>query len=763
MPIIDPSLKFMLQEASEGLERLDALEGVSAGALEAGAPEPTVRVLVQFDGDVAELEAQGFEPRTIAGDVASGLLPLSSVDAVASLPQVVRIELTRPMQSELDRSLPDIRADLVHGLGWRGSGVIVGIIDSGIDLMHQCFRRQDGTTRILSIWDQVLMPAGPESAPMGYAYGVEYSETDINACITAGGPPNTVRHIDGSRLLGHGTHVAGIAAGDGSIAGNGQPAFTYIGIAPEADIIVVRNDAFGGAIGMGDSANTLDAMQYIFDRATALNRPVVINLSQGDNIGPHDGTSLLERGIDNLLGYAGRIMVKSAGNEGDNNRHASGTVVAGVTQNVRFNMPYRNEWPDIIDIWYDGPDRFSITFTSPDGNTTAAVNPGSTTTLTLPNNNRIFVDSTLNNPNNSDNRIFVRIDRGDDDDFVIQAGNWSFNLTGLTVSNGRFDAWIDRNIRPVPTFISHMDRQITISIPGTAREIITVGSYVTNAAGIGSLSSFSSRGPTRDGRPAPTISAPGEWITSARADGIEHGQGQYHMVRGTSMSAPHVTGTVALMLDRNRLLVPQKVRDCLVNSARTDIFTGLVPNNNWGAGKLDAQAALEGASPFTMKLTDDPIKLKFGDDPIKPKFGDDPGTLKFRDDPIDIATNPIVDPVKRPSLEERPELDVSPPDPPWPVINPGIRTPGSVEPSAPFIVSTPHHSQAWSQSYPEAYAQTIAQMESAIQQYEQQLQQAQAAAQAGQLSDEQMQQVEAFYREYEHLVQEYVQLTQQGQ
>ena len=381
---------------------------------------------------------------------------------------------------------------------------------------------------------------------------------------------------------------------------------------------------------MGDSANTLDAVNYIFDRAAGLNRPVVINQSQGDNVGPHDGTSLLERGIDNLLGPQGRAMVKSAGNEGARNRHASGTVTTGGTENVRFNAPLNNPWPDVIDIWYDGPDRFAITFTSPDGNTSAVVNPGDTTILTLANNNRVFVDSTLNNPNNNDNRIFVRIDRGTAPS--IQAGNWSLNLSGLNVTNGRFDAWIDRNIQPVPVFISHIDPEVTISIPGTSREVITAGSYVTDAAGIGSLSSFSSRGPTRDGRTAPTISAPGEWITSARAS-TSNGSGNYRALAGTSMAAPHVAGTAALMLEVRPQLTQAQIRDCLVDNARADAFTGVVPNNNWGAGKLDTRAAFDCASPPKFKFTDDPGTLKFRDDPVTWKFLDDPVTLKFLDDP----------------------------------------------------------------------------------------------------------------------------------
>ena len=649
MSVVDPGLKFLQQESAESTERLSQLKGPAVAGLDMAPEKPTVKVLVQFGGDIADLKKAGFETRTVAGDVATGVIPLEKVDAIAAMPQVLRLELTRPMQAELNQSLPEIRADLVHTgpPGNRGSGVIIGIIDSGIDLTHENFRRPDGTTRILSIWDQNLSPSAGEANPAGYSYGVEYSETDINASIAGGGPPNTVRHTDSDTNSGHGTHVAGIAAGDGSAAGNGgQPSFTFVGVAPEAELIVVRNDAFGGGgLGMGDSANTLDAVNYIFDRAAGLNRPVVINQSQGDNVGPHDGTSLLERGIDNLLGPQGRAMVKSAGNEGARNRHASGTVTTGGTENVRFNAPLNNPWPDVIDIWYDGPDRFAITFTSPDGNTSAVVNPGDTTILTLANNNRVFVDSTLNNPNNNDNRIFVRIDRGTAPS--IQAGNWSLNLSGLNVTNGRFDAWIDRNIQPEPVFISHIDPEVTISIPGTSREVITAGSYVTDAAGIGSLSSFSSRGPTRDGRTAPDL-APGESITRpARAPATVPAT----TARWRQQVWPRPTrrhGRTHGWRSGRADSGPDSGQ--LSHNARADAFTGVVPNSNWGAGKLHTRAAFNCASPPKFKFTDDPGTLKFRDGPVTWKFLDDPVTLKFLDHPkFNSATTPSSNSATTPS------------------------------------------------------------------------------------------------------------------
>jgi subtilisin family serine protease len=475
--------------------------------------------------------------------------------------------------------------------------VIVGIIDSGVDYTHEAFRRNDGTSRILAIWDQGLTPQGAESNPANFTYGVEYQKTAIDNALAAANPLTVVRHQD-LQIPGdgfHGTHVAGIAAGDGSAPSRSQPAFTFVGAAPEADIVVVANTRgrAAGERGLGDSADTLDAVRYLFDLAAGLGRPVVINQSQGDNLGPHDGTSLLERGIDNLLGGQGRAMVKSAGNEGARNRHASGTITAGGSQTVQFAVPANQTFPVTVDLWYRSPDRLNLSVTPPGGAAAGPVSPGTTTTppLSLPNGNQVFVDSDLNDPGNGDNRIFVVISRGTAN--LVQSGTWSFMLQGMTATLGRWDAWIQRD--STSQFLSpFVNPARTISVPGTGMEIITAASYVTRGAGVGSISSFSSLGPTRDGRQAPTVAAPGQVLMAPQPASTGD---NYGPMQGTSMASPMVTGTVALLLQKNPNLIQAQIRDCLTRTARSDAFTATTPNNAWGAGKLDASAAFGCVTP----------------------------------------------------------------------------------------------------------------------------------------------------------------------
>jgi subtilisin family serine protease len=612
MEKLDPQLYYLTEggvaalattgDVEASFERFGVLPAPAARAATKPKKGETVAagevvVLAQYAGDPPALEKAGLKIHSISGDVITGSIAISAVSKLATIAEVERVEAARSMQVELDLSVVECRANLVHTgpPGRRGAGVIVGICDSGCDFTHPSFRRPDGTSRILFIWDQGLTPQPGESAPAGFGYGVEYTNAQINAALATATPFNAVRHRDPG---GHGTHVTGIAAGDGSAPGQGRPPGTFIGVAPEADIIVVANRS-NGAEGLGTSASTLDAVNYIFQRAGTLTRPCVINMSLGDNLGPHDGSSLLERGLDNLLGAAGRAFVKSAGNAGSSRCHAQGTLTSGTTQDVRFNQPAGDNSPNQIDLWYRGGDTFRVSVIDPAGNSVGPVNVGTATTFTLPGGNMVRIDHRNNDPFNGDRRIFMTFTPGAMG--TMRAGNWTIRLTSVaSPTGGRFDAWIQRGA-VVPTFLApHESSARTISTPGTAREVITAANYITRGAGVGSLASSSSRGPTRDGRPAPTLAAPGMMIISA--DGESSTGDPYQQMGGTSMSAPHVTGTIALMFQKNPSRTQDQIKACLESSARSDAQTGPVPNTAWGRGKLDSNAAVNCVpSPGTIR------------------------------------------------------------------------------------------------------------------------------------------------------------------
>ena len=602
---IDPRLNFLLERHRE--QTLAELR--SSGRFGLATPRRqavSVRVLLRFRGESLEpLEREGFQPATVAGDVATGLIELDRLEDLASLPEVVHMEASRPLTGELETSVREIGAHLVHagtdGLnssGLRGAGVLVGIIDTGLDYLHENFIAPDGTSRIVAIWDQALEPEGAEQSPEGFGYGVEYSKAEIDQALAAADPAEVVRHghdpnflpIVNRARLKHGTHVAGIVAGDGSMAGgssgSSRPSFTYVGVAPEADIVFVANRA--GTEALGDSASTLDACAYIFAVAEALGRPAVINLSQGDNLGAHDGSSLLERGIDNLLGAPGRAIVKSSGNAAGRGVHAAGRVRPGGRERLRFRVPAHDPTPDTIDIWYAAGDRLALEIKPPRraGRASRLIEPGETVTLEI-GDNQVFVDSIIGDPANDDNRIYLQLSRGAA--ASLAQGDWTLILHGDSIQDGHFDAWIERGGLS-PQFIgSHRQEGGTLTIPGTSHAILTVGSYITKGAGVGDLSSFSSYGPTRDGRRKPEITAPGQWIESVMPTGSSSA---YGASAGTSLAAPHVAGAIALMFQKDPSLTQGQIRDLIEGTARRDGRTG-APNERWGAGRLDAHAAVK--------------------------------------------------------------------------------------------------------------------------------------------------------------------------
>ena len=595
---LDPQLEFLLDGGVAQLEQTGDAEasrerfGIESlarrgGKSKAAKAADVVTVLAQFAGEPAQLAQAGLTVRSISGDVVTGTIALNKVAALAAIAEVERVEAARAMHLELDLSLVECRANLVHTgpPGRRGAGVIVGICDSGCDFTHPSFRRADGSSRILFLWDQGLTAVAGEAAPAGFGYGVEYNNAQINAALATAAPFNSVRHRDPG---GHGTHVTGIAAGDGSAPGQGRPGGTFVGLAPEADIIVVAN-ASNGNEGLGSSASTLDAVNYMYQRAGTLTRPCAINMSLGDNLGPHDGTTLLERGLDNLLGGPGRAFVKSAGNAGASRCHAEGTVGAGTTVDLRFNQPPGDAGMNQIDLWYRGADTFRISVVNPAGTVVGPINVGTASTLPLPGGNTVRIDHRNNDAFNGDRRVFMTFSPGAAG--TMQAGNWTIRIVSVaSPGGGRFDAWIQRG-QVVPTFLApHESTARTISTPGTAREVITAANYITRGAGVGSLATSSSRGPTRDGRAAPTLAAPGSAIVSA--DGESSTGDPYQQMGGTSMAAPHITGTIALMFQKNPQRTQAQLIQCLTSTARSDGQTGPVPNTAWGAGKMDAQAAV---------------------------------------------------------------------------------------------------------------------------------------------------------------------------
>jgi subtilisin family serine protease len=553
------------------------------------------------------LKKAGFREHARARTIISGDVPVANVMALGDLPELKRVEASRVLRRELDHALPESRVPPTPRGATiaRGDGVIIGIIDTGIDFSHPSFRNADGSSRILKLWDQNLKPDRDEHSPLHYNYGVEYSREDITETLLSKNPKVSVRHREEGPF--HGTGVAGIAAGNGHPAKGGV--VKYVGMAPGADLVVVANtrgpDRNPGTF--GDSADTFDAVKFILDVAESEGKPVVINHSQGDNIGPHDGTSLLEVGIDQLITGPGRVMVKSAGNEANTGHHAQGDFNGKPSPHrVEINVSSGSS-ELILDFWYKCDDRLELRIIAPDGHA-HQFQPTADERFQFSNGNIAFVFTDEHDAANDDNRIFVVLQDGDRPSIEEKKDTpWVFELNGT----GSWHGWMQRD-SPATFGDEFVSSSGTISIPGTAKSVISVGSYVNEGTftlgRAGELSSFSSQGPTRDDRRAPTLAAPGDEIMSAMPSPAD-----FAAAKGTSMSAPMVTGAVALMLQTDKNLTADRVRRILIDTARHDAQTGPEDSNQWGAGKLDVQKAFAQMSAGT------PVRPKLPKRPARPQ------------------------------------------------------------------------------------------------------------------------------------------------
>lgn len=545
-----------------------------------------------------ELEAAGAIVRTELPGIFTTYIPEPAIDAVAGLAGVQTIQGSAPVELELDASVPTTNAHLLRGpgpgfTGLSGQGILVGDVDSGIDFDHPDFKDAGGLTRLANIWDQ-NNAAGPGPAP--FAYGTEWNSAQINGGLCTQ-----------TDLSGHGTHVMGIAGGDGSGTGGIVPQFTYVGMAPRADLIMVNTNF--------QTTGILDGVAYVFNRATSLGVPAVVNLSLGSHFGPKDGTSAFEAGLSALTG-PGRIIVKSAGNERGQARHAE-VLAAGAGTNATMTVTGGTiaGRQIAIDGYYEASENINVQITTPNGTIIGpillgGINAGYPGTPTA--NGRVYLENGAALTATGDREVYVEL--------LVEAGNsangtWTFRFipVALGAANGEVDLWRFFNNTTTANFVTgNQNAEELISEPGNAVDLITTASWATKrtwtdcngflltftgAPNPGPISPFSSPGPTRDGRQKPDIAAPGSIIASstsfdiaqvcAAGGSLNLGDALQHTVsQGTSMAAPHATGASALILQKYGNVGPNFIKAFLNGRAVVDGFTGGVWNKDFGNGKL---------------------------------------------------------------------------------------------------------------------------------------------------------------------------------
>ena len=578
----------------------------------------TFSVLVKGDVSLIRtiVERNGGTFRYSAGNIASVAIDRTTLKILASNPSVKRIEARSADYQMLNDTMlycnnvvPVHTGQAPLPQAYDGSGVVMGIIDSGIDFTHPDFQDSSGNTRIKYLWDQNL--ANATNTPQPYNYGQEWDNLAIDSGAAAA-------HTDLAHW-GHGTHVTGIAAGDGSAVNN------FKGVAPASDIVLVALDF------SGPGQRTADAVDYIYAKAQAMGKPCVINASVGDYLGSHDGLDLEAQMIDNLItAQNGRAMVAAVGNAGSIPFHL-GYQVSSDTSFTWFQ--YSSSL--YFQIWADTADFNDVQVSIGADNTSPLDFRGNIPFSNIASHLNVLVNDTLYN---GSDRIGVVQSYGEliggtySLEFNIIPDSTSYLWRLMTTGSGKFDVWSFNMISSgLPTAAAYPD-MIYYKMPDTMQtmvssfqcldNVITVGNYsnrnqhldynsnlnVDTTITPGGLFYTSSSGPTRDGRVKPDIAASGAYTISCAVLAMVPNfianapqvlaQGGYHVTGGGSSAAsPIVAGIAALYLQANPNATYAQVGDAIRNCARQDQFTGSnLPNYAWGYGKADAFQAIAGCT-----------------------------------------------------------------------------------------------------------------------------------------------------------------------
>jgi subtilisin family serine protease len=589
---------------------------LDAGALGRRAGEPRALVSVRVTGGARALSRLGLEARPLAGDLAAVTATADELRRLAALPGVVSVEERRLLWPTLDVSGPAVGAPAARAqTGLDGTGVLVGVVDTGADFRHADLRWADGRTKIAAMLD-LNTPSDSRHAELGNFGGAIWLRDEIDARLAdeAAGRRKPQPQIAERDTNGHGTHVCAVATSTGLATGRGLPAGRYVGMAPGAELVVAQATHGGSSF---TDVDVLSAVQFVVEQATALGRPMVVNLSLGGSGGGHDGTTHLEQGLDELVpaNAAGRALVVAAGNDGARDLHAGGWALDGAAV-VPLVLPTSAQRGTVtLELWFSGDP--SIAVETPRGRRLGPVGAGDAGDGKNTIEGHVLVDNV--GPARSDGRRNATVTLSTDGG-PVAAGTWRIEVAGRAA---RWDAWIVDG--PAGTrFADHIDVDDRLALPAATHNAISVGAWTsraswTNVDGtpimrnltVGDPATFSATGPTSDGRFAPDLVAPGEFIAAALSADASPDQptsafyagssphlvwaddGVHGLLRGTSQAAPHVAGAVALLLQADPSLTATQIREILRVSARSDGTFGF--STRLGFGRLDVLGAVEQA------------------------------------------------------------------------------------------------------------------------------------------------------------------------
>lgn len=603
--VLSPKAAIMVDANSKGLNKAKANAGVGS----------RVSAYITIDPTVTSWKALCISPLALQGNTATVRLTMDELKELAGKQGVKYIQLSSGVSLMLDVARQEAGTNDVHNgkslpQAYTGKGVVVGIVDAGFDYLHSAFRNpSDGTLRIKRVWEQKASSVEGTTAPEKYGYGIELNTPEM--ILGAQGDVS-----DNS----HGTHVAGIAAGSDDYKDG-----AYVGNAPESDIVLVALD-----LPSCTNADICNAVQYVFDYADEVGKPCVVNLSLGNHEGPHDGSSTFDTMTDRMQ-KAGHLIVGAAGNHRTDKFHIDRTFSSADDAPLKTFVKYKST-PSAkniggnIEIWGEKGTEFTVDlsaysiFNKKDDVTTAVYPADGVTEASFGRDaTGSWKVSSEVSPLNGKPHVVLS------SELTSVRNNYAIALTITPKGAGRVNVWADNTYlglesRDIDGFSAPDASSSTLAeIGGTGHKILTVGSYTTRNVyttnsgtqstieeTVGDISSFSSYGPTADGRMKPEITAPGCLIISAVSGNDASGtlmyadycekynrNNLYGYMQGTSMASPFVAGIVATWLQAYPQLSPEQLHDIIATTSRKDNFTPSVADSNWGYGKINAMEGLK--------------------------------------------------------------------------------------------------------------------------------------------------------------------------
>ena len=563
-------------------------------SLSAGYEEETKtwELIVKYHGDLSRYGSETVRVEELIAGYAIVTLPENMIEAFSELEEVEYIEKPRRLYFETAQGK---RASCITGVTIRqpyltGRGVLIGIIDSGIDYTSAEFQNRDGT-RIRYLWDQTRKSGSEEEKPpAGFAKGVEYSQEQINEALQSRNPQEVVPSFDRS---GHGTAVTAIAAAGGNLYDG-----VLAGVAPESELLIVKL----GNTGTESFPRTTELMRgltYLVMKAIELQMPVAINVSFGNTYGSHDGTSLLERFLDNVAEIGRCCICVGSGNEGAAGGHREGRIAEGEIQRTEWNVgAYQASLS--VQLWKEYSNPYEIILVSPSGERRQLDDRKEGAENFLLDGSRILAYVGGPSPYSVNQEIYLELIP--EEESYVKSGVWALEVRALGGNPGTYDLYLPSStVLGAATRFFSSSPEKTLTIPSTAYKVITVGAY---DAAFESYADFSGRGyffSDQQGQIAggagsvkPDLAAPGVNIQTLGPDG------EVRIVTGTSFAAPFVTGSAALLMEwgivqgNDPFLYGEKVKAYLRKGARRLRSYGQYPHSRTGYGALCVEESLPG-------------------------------------------------------------------------------------------------------------------------------------------------------------------------